>query len=124
MVGTGELFQLKNALHAQPFFARFGLRESLLKLPHQLLPFLNLRVRKIRGRLPLKGESIIHLHDHKHARSEEIDFHVLDAGVLDAFGDFAPDLLVIFTVLGYERGIVFQVEGEAIATGIRHIDLG
>jgi hypothetical protein len=43
--------QLEDSFHQQPFFAGAGLRQGLLKLPHQTFPFLNGRIISIGFRL-------------------------------------------------------------------------
>jgi hypothetical protein len=51
-------------------------------------------------------------HDHEHAVAEQINFHVHNAAILNAFCDLRPDFLVVLAVLGNQRGIIFQVQSE------------
>ena len=111
------LFELEDAVHEEPFLAGFGLGRRLLELPHQSLPLADSGIGGVGLGLSCEGKFSVHFHDHEEARAEEIDFHVLDAGVADAAGDFRPDFLVIAAVFGDELRVVLQVQGEAVAGG-------
>ncbi len=91
--------QLKYFLHQQPFFALLGSWQGLLKRPHQHLPLLHFRIFLVGFLFCLERETLIHFHDHEHPRAEEIDFHIFDSGVTDAFFYFRPDILVETLVL-------------------------
>src|SRR2546423_1751244 len=113
---AGLIVQLKHSLHKQPFLAGLGLRQRFLKRAHESLPLLHLWIELVGFGFGFEREGLVYLHDHEHARSKQINFHVLDPGVPDTPRNFRPYLFVITLVLGDQGGIVFQVEREAAAS--------
>src|SRR5579863_1460803 len=92
-------FQLENLLHQNPLFTGFGLRQRLLKLPHELLPLLHFGIASVRFRLRGKRKVFVHLHDHEHAGTQQVYLHVFDTSVADAFCNLWPNVLVMPPVL-------------------------
>src|SRR5580698_1324957 len=99
IVSSQSLFKLEYFFHQQPFFSWLVLRKRRLKFPHQLFPLAYLRIFTILFHIRIEGKSLVHLHDHEHARAEQIDLHVFDSGVLDALRDLRPDFLVVAPIL-------------------------
>src|SRR5579862_1145025 len=75
-------FQFKNAFHAQPFLAWLCFWQRLLESPHELLPSLHLRILLIGLGFLFKRKTLVYFHDHEHARAEQVNLQIFDAGVL------------------------------------------
>src|SRR5215469_17903852 len=84
--------KLEDSLHQQPLLARFGLRQWLLKLPHQLLPLLDRGIVSVSLRFCGKRETLVDFHDHEHPGTEQMDFQVFDPRVSDALRNLGPDV--------------------------------
>jgi hypothetical protein len=63
----------------------------------------------------LEREALVNFQDHEHTCAEQVDFQVLNSGVLDALRDLGPDLFVVFLVFSNQGWIVLKVEYEAEA---------
>ena len=65
--------KLENAFHGKPLFTGLGLGESLLELPHQGFPFLDLGILLVGFLFGGEGKVVDNFHDHEEAGVEEIE---------------------------------------------------
>src|SRR5882762_7710785 len=108
-------FQVENTFHEQPLFSGLGGRKRLLKFPHEFFPFADLGICAVSAGFGVERKSLVDFHDHEHARAEQINFHVDDAGIFDTGGNFRPDFFVMTAILGAQRRIILEIECEAIS---------
>src|SRR5882762_7667871 len=116
-------FELENAFHEQPLFSGLGGWKRLLKFPHEFFPFADLGICAVSTGFGIEGKALVDFHDHEHTRAEQINFHVDDAGIFDAGGNFRPDFFVMTAILGDQSRIILEIECEAISfihTSIHH----
>lgn len=111
------LIEMEDAFHQLPLLCRGHASLYQLELCHVVLPFgLTWKGAKAcHGGVPVKVHGGLHYHEQTCA--QQVDFHLQDAHLANAFGDFLPDVFLAMTatILGYEFGIVAKVQRLAIA---------
>src|SRR5690606_9608084 len=107
--------QVKYLIHKHPFFAGFRPGEELLKILNKLLPFLHFGICSVHGCFLFKAEFIIDLHDHEQPVPGSVYLHAPHTGIENAFRNLRPELLVPMHIFRNGVGIIFEVEGEAVA---------
>src|SRR5690606_1248547 len=82
--------RLKDPVHQNPFLARLGPRNGLLKSPHELFPLGHVWVGGIHFCFFLKCKVVFGFHDHKHPVAGTENFNIQNATVEIMLGDFGP----------------------------------
>ena len=90
-------------IHFSPGFASgSGLWNFHMSRSHSC----TLGLRAVRLGLRIERKPLVHFHDHEHARAQEVNLHVLDAGVANALRDLRPNPLMMPPVFRDQLRIV------------------
>ena len=107
--------EVEDLLHGRPFLSLDCPWQWLLKSRHQRFPLCYFGIGRVGDCFGCSIKPVIGLHDHGEAIARSPNLHADDASAADTFGNFRPDAGMMTTVLRDERGVVPEIEREAVS---------